>query len=293
MMTSTEAGSARSPSGTSRSTCSSPTLPRSSCSIGLELAQRLDAFVERGGTLIVSGLAGLRDDQYEPRPVSPLACLGIQRLVEVRPDMRGAYFRVEPGSTFPRSGDSELVYLDGPYVHAEYSADVERHLALVPPGPFGPPERVTLGPASGEPGITTRDFGAGQAVLLPWRCGALVERDGHPTTVDLLADVLEHLAGVEPLGGNLPPMVEATVFGRRDGALVVHVVNLSGHFGGRELAPVPMRDLEVVVPFDREPAGVRALVGGSCTWSVRGRLVSLRIAELALFEVLVVDPSRD
>jgi hypothetical protein len=253
-----------------------------------ELARRLDAWVEGGGTLVVSGLSGLRDEEYEVRSESPFECLGIERVREIRPDLRGAYFLIDDHESFGRLADTDLLYLDGPYVDAEYRPDVRRLLRLVPPGPFGPPERVTLGEPTGEPGMTTREVGDGRSIVLPWRCGTLVERDGHPNTSDFLADVLEHHAGLDPLGGTLSPMVEVTLFERPDGTLLLHLVNASGHFGVREVAPVPMRDAEVILPIEGEPSSVRALVGERCEFSASDGRLSIRVPELGLFEALVI-----
>ena len=63
------------------------------------LARRLDAWVEGGGTLVVSGLSGLRDEEYEVRSEPPFECLGIEGVREIRPDLRGAYL----GSTTTRA----------------------------------------------------------------------------------------------------------------------------------------------------------------------------------------------
>ena len=103
-----------------------------------------------------------------------------------------------------------------------------------------------------------------------------------------LADVLERHAGLVPLGGNLSPMVEVTLFERPGGELLLHLVNASGHFGEREVSPVPMRDVEVVLPLGGEPSEVRALVGGSCTWNAMGERLSISVAELGLFEALTI-----
>jgi Hypothetical glycosyl hydrolase 6/Beta-galactosidase trimerisation domain len=254
------------------------------------LARRLDAWVEGGGTLVVSGLSGLRDEEYEVRSEPPFECLGIEGVREIRPDLRGAYLRIDDHESFGRLADTDVLYLDGPYVDAEYRPDVRRLLRLVPPGPFGPPERVTLGEPTGEPGMTTREVGDGRSIVLPWRCGTLVERDGHPNTSDFLADVLEHHAGLDPLGGTLAPMVEVTLFDRPDGTLLLHLANASGHFGAREVAPVPMRDAEVILPFEGEPSSVRALVGERCEFSASDGRLSIRVPELGLFEALVIGP---
>ncbi|HET9724486.1 MAG TPA: beta-galactosidase trimerization domain-containing protein, partial [Actinomycetota bacterium] len=256
--------------------------------IGDEVARRLDAWVERGGTLVVSGLAGLRDDEYEPRDTPPFACLGVERVREVRSDLRGASFRIDDHDGFDRLTDTDLLYLDGTYVDAEYRWDMRRHLRLIPPGPFGPPERLVLEEPTGEPAMTTRAFGEGRAIFLPWRCGALVERDGHPNTSEFLADVLEHHAELEPLGGNLSPMVEVTLFEHPGGDLLMHLVNLSGHFGQREVAPIPIRDAEVVLPFEGEPTSVKVLIGSGCAWSAADGRLTVRVPELGLFEALAI-----
>jgi len=253
-----------------------------------ELARRLDAWVERGGTLVASGLAGFRDELYEPRTEPPFACLGVESVREVRPDLRGASFRIDDHEGFERLADTDLVYLDGPYVDAEYRSDVRRVFSLIPPGPFGPPERVVLEEPTGELAMTRRAVGTGRAIFLPWRCGALVERDGHPNTVNFLADVLERHAGAEPLRGNLSPMVEVMLFERPDGSRLLHLVNASGHFGQRELAPVPMHGAGVAVPFDGEPSDVRTLVGAGCSWSAADGRVTIRLPELGLFEAVVI-----
>jgi hypothetical protein len=71
-------------------------------------------------------------------------------------------------------------------------------------------------------------------------------------------------------------------------ALLLHLVNASGHFGQREVAPVPMHDAEVVLPFEGEPASVTALVGEGCGWSAADGRLAIRIPELGMFEALVI-----
>ena len=64
----------------------------------------------------------------------------------------------------------------------------------------------------------------------------------------------------------------------------------SGRAGNRYVAPIAIRDLEVVVPLGTEPAAVTCLVGGRpCAWSaIEGRL-SIRVPKLGLFEALRIE----
>lgn len=254
------------------------------------IAAMLDGFVSGGGTLVASGLPGMRTDELDPRDEPALACLGIERIREVRDDMRGAYLEVDAHPDFPRLADTDLVFLDGTYVDAEYRPDVRRFLRLIPRGPFGPPERLVLPEATGEPGLATCRFGEGRAVYVPWFSGSIVYRHGHANTWSFLVDVLRTHAELRPIGGNLPPSVEVTLLERADGgARLLHLVNGSGDRGYSCEPPITMRDLEVVVPHAGEPSQVVGLVGGhSLDWhAVEGGLL-VRVPELRLFEALSI-----
>ena len=255
-----------------------------------EHALLLDNFVRRGGVLVATGRTAFRDEEFESRDRPALESLGIERVRAVRSDMRGSYFEVGDRDGFPRLEETDLVFLDGPYVEAEYGADAERRMRLVPPSPFGPPERVWYETVTDDPGLVVSAYGRGRVVYVPWLCGTLVHRHGHPNSVAFAADVLEHHAGLEPLGGNLPPMVEATLLEKADGsATLLHLINHSGRAGNRYVAPLPIRDLEVVVPFGGEPAEVAGLVTGRpCEWSAGDGKVRILVPELGLFEALKI-----
>lgn len=259
-----------------------------------EEAGRLDGFVEAGGTLVASGRPGFRTEELELRERPALACLGIERVEGVRESVRGAYFEMDDGLGFPGLAEADLVYVDGPYVDAEYRPEAERRLRLIPPGPFGPPERCVVPDPTGEPGLVVHPFGTGKAVYVPWSCGALVHRHGHPNTSAFAADVLGYHAGLEPLGGNLSPMVEATMFERAGGdAHLLHLVNGSGSFGPSSVEPVTMRDVEVVLPYAGQPGRVAGLEAGhDLDWSAADDRLMVRVPELGLFEAVRIDRVR-
>lgn len=252
-----------------------------------EAARQLDRFVESGGTLVASGRPGFRSAELDPRDRPALTCLGIERIVEVR-ETRGAYLEIDDHTGFPRLADTDLVYLDGSYVDAEYRPEARRLLRLIPPGPFGPPERCVLPEPTGEPGLVVHRIGTGRAVYVPWPCGSIVDRHGHPNTSGFAADVLQHHTGLEPVGGTLPPTVEVTLFERADaGVHLLHLVNGSGHRGVSCVEPVTMRDLEVVLPYRGEPGEVTGLVGDrELEWHVANGRLNIWVPELGLFEAV-------
>jgi len=85
-------------------------------------------------------------------------------------------------------------------------------------------------------------------------------------------------------------MVEVTLFERANRSYqLLHLVNGSGHFGVSYFAPVPMRDLEVTVPYDGEPSAVTGLASDrECPWSWSGGQLTIRVPELRLFEALKI-----
>ncbi len=226
------------------------------------LAAKLDDFCQRGGMVIATSRAGFCDEDYEPRPESALRCLGIERVRLVRDDMTSSYLRLDDKTGFERFEATDLVFLDGRYVYADYATDVTQRLKLVPPHMFGPPERCYYTQVTDHPGFTVRRYGQGQAIYIPWEPGALFYRQGYTNTSDWATDLLEHIIGLPRLRGNLPPMVEATLFrqeGRR--SYLLHLVNGTGHFGVSFYPPAPLKDLEVVID-GRWPWGVRSLFTG-------------------------------
>lgn len=107
--------------------------------------------------------------------------------------------------------------------------------------------------------------------------------------------MLEQPAGLEPLGGNLPRMVEVTLL-ERDGGKhqLLHLVNGSGHVGVSYAEPVRMRDLEVVISFDGEPSEVVGLVSGRVLpWSSSGVRLTIGVPKLGPFEAIRISRPAD
>ena len=254
-----------------------------------EAASRLDRFVEGGGTLVSSGRSGWRDEELEPRETPALDCLGIEHIREIR-DVRGGYLRIGDRDSFPRLAGTDLVFLDGPYVGAEYRPEASGSLSLIPPGPFGPPERLVLPEATDAPGLTIYPFGNGRGIHVPWNSGALFHRTGHQNTSDFMADVLERLAGLEPVGGTFSPMVEVTLHERGGGSShLLHLVNGSGHFGVSYVEQVAMHDLDVVIPYAGTPEEVTALVASMpLAWQSREGHLTVQLPRLDLFEAITI-----
>lgn len=259
--------------------------------VGDTLAARLDQFVAEGGVLIASGRSAFRDETYEPRPQPALQCLGIEQVTTTRTDMRSTYFKLADKQPFPRLADTDLIYSGDLYLYATYATGAKPHLQLIAPHAFGPPERCYYTQVTDWPGFVEHGYGQGKAIYLPWLPGALFHRQGYPNTTDFIADLLEQVAGLAPVSGNLSPMVEVTRFADRRGDFeLLHLVNSSGHFGNSFFAPVSMAELSVGIPCDRAPHSVTSLVYGQpydYTWQA-GQL-TIRIPKIELFDAVRIE----
>jgi hypothetical protein len=254
------------------------------------LAERLDRFVEEGAFLIATGQSSFCDDSGEPQSGPALASLGIEEVLSVRADMRASYAKFDDKTGFPHFGETDLVYVDGPYVYARYTEEAEPWMQLVPPHNFGPPERCYYDLVVDHPGFVVHPHGEGHVVYVPWLPGMLFHRQGHLNTAWFCADLLVHYANAEPVGGNLPPQVEITVMEAEDGSYrLLHLVNGSGHFGNSFYPPVPLRDLVVAIPCVSRPGAVIGLRAGeplAYTWE-EGRL-TVHLRDLGLFEAVKI-----
>jgi hypothetical protein len=263
-----------------------PDLP----SITGELASRLDGFVRVGGTLVATGRSSFAEADRQTRSEPALACLGIAQVVGLRRDMRSAYLKLDDKAGFGRFDDTDLVYLDGLYVNAQYAQAAQPRMKLIPPHMFGPPERCYYTQVTDHPGLVVHPFGDGKGVYVPWLPGALLHRQGHTNTSDFMADLLEGVAGLHRIGGNILPMVEITLMGSADGSVqVLHLVNGSGHFGNSFFEPATMRDIELRLPLRDRPREARALVGGGeVPFAWDDGTLSLRLPHLGLFEAIAL-----
>jgi len=254
------------------------------------VAERLDAFAEDGGTLIVTGQSGFRDENFSLREMPALESLGIEDVLLVREDMRSAYLKFESKAGFARFDDTDLVYIDGPYVYAHYDEETEEHMQLIPPHNFGPPERCYYDLVVDHPGFVVHPCGAGRTIYVPWMPGTLFHRQGHVNTAWFCADLLEGIAGVAMAGGNLSPMVEVTLTEKNDSSyLLLSLVNASGHFGNSFYAPVTMTDVVVEVPLAEQPmsvVGLRSEQALPHEWA--DGILTVHVPSLALFEAIKI-----
>lgn len=258
-----------------------------------ETAKILDDFVAAGNTLLATGKTSFSDRKYEDRDRAALDCLGIKSGLVAR-NARGAYFIVgEDEEAFPKFKENQcdLVSIDGDYFYVEYDKDVEKHMRLLPPQPYGPPERCyPLYESVDRPAIAVNAYGKGRAIHIPWLPGRYFHRQGYMNTFWFLTDVYERIMGLKSIEGNIPPTVEATLLRSGDGKKrIFNLINNNGHYGNSFFKPTPIYGIECRIPISQKPDAVTSLNGGKILdYSWEGGYLTVKLDKLDCFEAVLI-----
>lgn len=223
-----------------------------------QTAEMLDRFAREGGCVIASGETGEYDENFDPYAACPLQCLGIERREEIRRDMLSAMLRVEEGdlAAFPSLRESRLVYFGETFFRESCRPGARGYLRLIPPHPYGPPERCYYTEVTDVPGAWEYPYGKGRGIRIPWNCAGRYYTDGYANTFRFMRDLLVHMAGAYTAeDGPFTPMVAVTAGMARDGrCALIQLVNHTGHFGTSYFEPVPVGDIRLRISLPRRPA---------------------------------------
>ena len=199
-----------------------------------ELCAKLDDYTARGGIVISSGRSGRYDETFSTRTNSPLACLGIERLEYTREDMVSAMFLIGSNEKemFPSFADIDAVAFGDLLTYQMYSPKAKTYFHLLPPQPFGPPERCYGGDETTYPGISVHPVGQGKGISVPFMLGSLYYKEGYENSFFLIKDILTSLCGLQSVAPDLTSMVEVTLgINETSEFALVQLFNNTGHFG--------------------------------------------------------------
>jgi hypothetical protein len=181
--------------------------------------------------------------------------------------------------------DTELLFLDGPYLFVEPRAEAETSLTLVPPCTYGPPEKVAIDRVESDvPGILWYRYGAGQSAYLPWQIDALYYRHSSPGHCTAYLSILLELLPERQVISDANPQVEIALYEQGEG-YAINLVNTSGHHGTAFFAPIPMYDLEIKVRLRAAVTQARSLkLGRDLTLWQEGDYTCLNLDRLDLWD---------
>jgi hypothetical protein len=252
------------------------------------LCAKLDRYVEQGGILVCAGQSGIYDEAFASREHPAFACLGIERIGVTRDDMVSAMFLLgtEDKIVFPSFANVDAIAFGDRLTYQVYSPEVKTYLRLLPPQPFGPPERCYGGEATAIPGVAVNSYGKGKGISIPYQIGSLYYKEGYENTFFFLQDILTSLCGIRSVAPDLSPMVEVT-FGVHQSAefALVQFVNNSGHSGTSYFKPLSIENFVVDIPMEAIVVSAQSLMDGrSIPYIQEDRRVKLQINRLNEFD---------
>ena len=195
-------------------------------------AKELDAYVARGGSLLLTGASGLDAER------SQLESSGVgARLVSMdTPETTWSSAVVrEDGGALPILGAFHVVRgRDG----------AEARMSVLSRAPYGPPEKCYGHLPLDHPARLDLAHGSGRTSALPWTPGRAYRETGLGGLGDVIAQAATDLLGERlEIETDLPAQVEVVV-GRSEAGLVIHLRNLTG-----------LRGQSFRVPPSRSPPG--------------------------------------
>jgi len=268
-------------------------LPGTDC-MSEEEAKALDAYVDAGGSLLVIGDVGCRDETGGELSAFRLESMPVTGEFSRRESMRGGYMKVDVDSL--PGIDTDVVLMDGPYYKAAPKAGATATHSVQLPQRFGPPELCYADPEcdSSLPGMISAPYGKGQVCYFPWQVDALYFRHCLSPHRELIAGQVSAMSGpgVAELTG--ASRVEMTVQRQPEtGDMLIHIINYSGQSGDGCLEPVTIHDARLKL---RNCGGVacKALVADkpvNMQAGSEGGIYEATLPPIGTFEVLWLSAS--
>jgi hypothetical protein len=285
-------------------------------------------FVERGGSLIATGVSSLYDEWGDSRGDFALAGLlrahakgsrfggkeAIERdwaarsyhsYLRLAPERRARVYGPkagdEPAVTGERhpvlSGfdDTDILPYGGMLENLSVDSGAIVPLTFVPPFPVYPPETAWMRePKTNIPGLVLSEHRAGGRVAyLPADIDRRFAKDYLPDHGDLLANIVRWAGkGDVPLRIEGPGLIDCHLY-RQPGRLILHVVNLTSTGTWRapidELISIGPVKVSVRLPSEVRGRGVRLLVSGTSPQSsVRDGWCAFELRSILDHEVAVI-----
>lgn len=248
-------------------------------------ARALDAYVQNGGKLLLSG-----------RMPDGLTCLGEPAWKKTWPQRHSMYVRIRPEDKAELAiaglKDFDLVHLRGEFYEYETVSSGTNMLKLIHDVTYGPPEKCYYHSISDIPALWLRRHGKGMAAMLPFQIGAMYREWGNQGHTLLAVGTLDNL--LKPnrrLQVNTSPLVEVTHRRDPDGRFEwVALFNHSGHLENTMHPPIPISNVELRLKTDRLVKRVVSLTNGQEIPQIENsaKEVAAVLPQLKAFEVILV-----
>lgn len=193
------------------------------------IAEVLDIWVDRGGSLIATGSSGIDDSGTVQ--LQSLPCLRQRAAVTKLELLWSSYISTPRVVRDIHHYEGPLIPLHGAYHYYEWRADrqIRTEYQQLARAPFAPPEKAYGNLEVEHPGLVVGHYGAGQGIVIPFTVGWAYHEIELSCIKNFFIDAWKTADAQEIISFDLPPQVEITinqsVSGKRT---VIHLVNMSG-----------------------------------------------------------------
>lgn len=213
----------------------------------VEELEALDTFSQQGGCLLSTGCSFTGNEGNQ---------LFLQRIFDAKLEgiteysRASSYLKTEDKQVFPSFLERDWIVLDGSFCRVTFGSSAVKHLPLIIPSLFGPPER-----ASGH-SISREIFGLGivsneqcKSICLPWQPGQLYYKYGYDDNKRVILDMLNIFEDAHSLiQTNAPQSVEVFFDQVDNETYILHLLNLSGFNGMTYYEPTPVHNIQLILP---------------------------------------------
>ncbi|WP_165368174.1 alpha-amylase family protein [Phytoactinopolyspora endophytica] len=223
-------------------------------------AAALDAYVRDGGNVLTTGASGFTEDGTAELRTSPAHA----RVGDVRcgQDLWSTYATLAPQDhAASHHFDAPIVPVLGKLHDCAWAVGALRHGVMLPPAPFGPPEKAYGHIPSKEPAYgSLPDPSGGSVTVLPWTIGQSYREIETTPPQEMFLRIVDATAPPR-LRFDAPENVEVIV-GTAGDHLVIHLVNLTGASRRGFRPPVAVTGVRVMLPQTARDPRADALVAG-------------------------------
>jgi len=252
-------------------------------SIGRDGAAALDAFVRKGGNVVLTGGSGIGADGGAELATGPA-------MMRFGGPLKGQELWATYVTPTPQTNMGEFAYeapiipVYGNYTRLVWKKGIDKRGMVLPQAPFGPPEKAYGNIGSGEPGAASSKRG-GTVLQMPWSVGHTYHEFGTTEVRDYFLNEIADLTG-EMLKVELPEQCEVIV-SRDNAGLVIHVINQTG-YRRKSFGPhIPLQGGRISV---KDASGTaEALVSNmQLKTSSKNGVLAIDLPAIDLFEVIRV-----
>ena len=256
-----------------------------------EQCRQLQAFVDRGGSLLATYQTSLYTDRGQPRADFGLAdVFGIRQAGEVIGTRGNAFYaRIERPHEILR-GFADTNWIPGAEHRVPIHPVDSPVLTVVPGFPAYPPEEAYPAQSkTDEPAVVIREKGSSRLIYFPGDIDRTLWRSGHTDLSRLIQNSVGWiLRGESPVVVAGPGVVEAFAFETRPG-FALHLLNYTNpamHRGWiREFFPIGEQKVTLRLPPGRKIAKVELLrAEKSVPFTQRGNVVEFKVPTVVDYE---------